>query len=56
MVAIYATTLLTSGIEHPRHAVTSAVAVRLIAIVVLVYALPRATQRQEPDELAGERE
>lgn len=55
LVAVYATTLLTSGIEHPRHAVTSAVAVRLIALVALVYALPGATQRQELDELADER-
>lgn len=54
LVAVYATTLLTSGIEHPRHAVTSAVALRLIAIVVLVYALPRATQSQALDEHADE--
>jgi hypothetical protein len=55
LAAVYATTLLTSGIEHPRHAVTSAVALRLIALVALVYALPRATQRQELDELVDER-
>jgi hypothetical protein len=55
LVAMYATTLLTSGIEHPRHSVTSAVAVRLIAIVALVYALPRATQNRELDEHAHER-
>ena len=54
LVAMYATTLLTSGIEHPRHSVTSAVAVRLIAIVALVYALPRATQNRELDEHADE--
>lgn len=55
LVAVYATTLLTSGIEHPRHSVTSAVALRLIAIVALVYALPRATQNQALDEHADER-
>jgi hypothetical protein len=55
LFAVYATSLLTSGIEHPRHSVTSAVALRLIAIVALVYALPRATQHQELDELADER-
>jgi hypothetical protein len=47
---------LASGIEHPRHSVTSAVALRLIAIVALVYALPRAMRNQELDELADERE
>jgi hypothetical protein len=56
LIAVYATSLLASGIEHPRHSVTSAVALRLIAVVALVYALPRATRNREPDELADERE
>lgn len=56
LIAVYATSLLTSGIEHPRHSVTSAVALRLIAIVALVFALPRATRNQELDELADEHE
>jgi hypothetical protein len=56
LVAVYATSLLASGIEHPRHSVTSAVALRLIAIVALVYALPRVRQNRELDELADERE
>ena len=56
LVAVYATSLLASGIEHPRHSVTSAVALRLIAVVALVYALPRATRNREPDELADERD
>jgi hypothetical protein len=56
LVAVYASSLLASGIEHPRHSVTSAVALRLIAIVALVYALPRAMRNQELDELADERE
>ena len=55
LFAVYATSLLASGIEHPRHSVTSAVALRLIAIVALVYALPRAKRNQELDELADER-
>jgi hypothetical protein len=56
LIAVYATSLLASGIEHPRHSVTSAVALRLIAIVALVYALPRVRQNRELDELADERE
>ena len=56
LLAVYATSVLASGIEHPRHSVTSAVALRLIAIVALVYALPRARQNRELDELADERE
>jgi len=56
LIAVYSTSLLASGIEHPRHSVTSAVALRLIAIVALVYALPRARQNGELDELADERE
>jgi hypothetical protein len=56
LIAVYATSLLTSGIEHPRHSVTSAVALRLLAIVALVYALPRATRNRELDELADEHE
>jgi hypothetical protein len=52
LAAVYATTLLTSGIEHPRHSVTSAVALRLIAIVALVYVLPAATRNRELDEHA----
>jgi hypothetical protein len=56
LVAVYATSLLASGIEHPRHSVTSAVALRLIAIVALVYALPRSTRNRGLDELADEHE
>jgi hypothetical protein len=56
LIAVYATSLLTSGIEHPRHSVTSAVALRLIAIMALVYALPRATRNRGLDELADEHE
>jgi hypothetical protein len=56
LIAVYATSLLSSGIEHPRHSVTSAVALRLIAIVALVHALPRATRNREPAELVDERE
>ena len=56
LVAVYASSLLASGIEHPRHSVTSAVALRLIAIATLVYALPRARQNRELDELVDERE
>jgi len=55
LVAVYATALLTSGIEHPRHSVTSAVALRLISIVALVYALPKAKRNQELDERVDER-
>jgi hypothetical protein len=55
LAAVYATALLTSGIEHPRHSVTSAVALRLICIVALVFALPKATQNQELDEHVDER-
>jgi hypothetical protein len=56
LIAVYATSLLASGIEHPRHSVTSAVALRLIAIVALIYALPQARQNRELDELADEHE
>jgi hypothetical protein len=56
LVAVYASSLLASGIEHPRHSVTSAVALRLIAIVALVHTLPRAMRNQEIDELADEHE
>ena len=54
-VSVYALSMLTSGIEHPRHAVTSAVAVRLIALVAVVHALPRATAKATLDESDDER-
>jgi hypothetical protein len=42
---VYAATVLTSGIEHQRHAVTAAVMVRVIALAGIAMALPskRAT-------------
>lgn len=46
---VYAISMLTSGIEHPRHAVTSAAALRLIALVALVFAMPRAMQKAKLD-------
>jgi hypothetical protein len=52
--SVYAVSMLTSGIEHPRHAVTSAVAVRLIALVAIVLALPRAKTKAELDESVDE--
>lgn len=54
-VSVYALSMLTSGIEHPRHAVTTAVAVRLVALVAVVFALPAARSKAELDEFVGER-
>lgn len=51
---VYGISMLTSGIEHPRHAVTSAAALRLIALVAAVSALPRAKQKAMPDEFVDE--
>lgn len=42
---VYVISMLTSGIEHPRHAVTSAAALRLIAVVAVVLAMPKAKQK-----------
>lgn len=55
LAAVYSTALLTSGIEHPRHSVTSAVALRLITIVSLVYAFPKTTRSRVPAEPDDER-
>ena len=46
--------MLTSGIEHPRHAVTSAAALRLIALIAIVLALPKAKQKATLDESVDE--
>jgi hypothetical protein len=54
-VSVYALSMLTSGIEHPRHAVTSAVAMRLIPLVAVVLALPRTKPKAELDESVDER-
>jgi len=51
---VYAISMLTSGIEHPRHAVTSATALRLIALVAVVLAMPKAKQKAMPDESVDE--
>jgi hypothetical protein len=51
---VYAISMLTSGIEHPRHAVTSAVALRLIALSAIVIAMPKATQKAKLDALDDE--
>lgn len=51
---VFVLSMLTSGIEHPRHAVTSAAALRLIALVAIVFALPKAKQKAEFDESADE--
>ena len=53
--AVYAISMLTSGIEHPRHAVTSAVALRLTALAAAIYAMPRSTPQAAPDESVDER-
>ena len=53
---VYAISMLTSGIEHPRHAVTSAAALRLTTLVALVFAMPKPMQKAKlgapDDELA----
>ena len=46
---VYALSMLTSGIEHPRHAVTSSAALRLVALIAVLLALPRATPKAELD-------
>ena len=51
---VYGLSMLTSGIEHPRHAVTSAAALRLIALIAIVLALPKAKQKVTLDESADE--
>lgn len=51
---VFGLSMLTSGIEHPRHAVTSAAALRLIALVAIVFALPKANQKAELDESVAE--
>ena len=51
---VYAISMLTSGIEHPRHAVTSAAALRLIALIAVVLAMPKAKQKAMPDESVDE--
>jgi hypothetical protein len=52
--SVYAVSMLTSGIEHPRHAVTSAAAIRLIALIAIVLAMPRAKPKAELDESVDE--
>jgi hypothetical protein len=54
-VSVYTLSMLTSGIEHPRHAVTSAAALRLVSLVAVVLALPRARPQAELDESVDER-
>lgn len=49
-VGVYAISMLTSGIEHPRHAVTTAVALRLVAFTAAVMAMPQAMQKAKLDE------
>lgn len=51
---VFVLSMLTSGIEHPRHAVTTAAALRLIALVAIVFALPKAKQKAVLDESADE--
>lgn len=53
--SVYALSMLTSGIEHPRHAVTSAAALRLIALIAVLLALPRVTSKEALDESAAAR-
>lgn len=51
MVMIYGASTLTSGIEHPRHAVTVAVMVRVAGLTAILSALPRTsawTNRDAP--------
>ncbi len=48
-LGVYTISMLSSGIEHPRHAVTSAAALRLIACVSAVLALPCARQKANID-------
>lgn len=47
---VYGISMMTSGIEHPRHAVTSSAALRLIALCAIVLALPKAKQKVTLDE------
>lgn len=46
VVLVYATTTLTSGIEHQRHGVTVAVVLRLLGIVAPLVALSQEKQRR----------
>lgn len=47
--AVYSITVLSAGIEHPRHASAVAVAIRLLSVSAVVLALPRRRTISMPD-------
>lgn len=51
LVLMYAASTLTSGIEHPRHAVTAAVMLRVAGLTALLAALPRSNASTDRDAL-----
>lgn len=51
---VYAATVLTSGIEHQRHAVTAAVMVRVVALAAIALAFPSKRATASPASLADE--
>lgn len=49
---LYGATVLTAGIEHQRHAVTTAVLVRVLALIAIVAILPARSKQEVPGSLA----